>query len=253
MSIQHKFQQRSFGNGFVTNNSILSTDQYDPEVIFIGTFNHGWGWNHADFFYGRGMYMWPVMANLFLHNSNHLITKSANIVTLPEIFKICTKGKIVFADIVKGIKQDIEIEENIQDQNVLVNNEYIWETYADKPIDYMASQGWIDDNVDSIVKYINNTMSIKHVYFTFKSGKWIVQKLNEIRERIRPDVSCCSIYTPTGQHLEELPEPFQHRTWGLAHCWIWNGQGHSVPVDKKGYGHLDHGWLDRNGVDPNNF
>ena len=50
MSIYHKFQEQDFGNSFQTHNSILDKVSYDPEVIFIGTFNHGWSWNQADFF-----------------------------------------------------------------------------------------------------------------------------------------------------------------------------------------------------------
>lgn len=73
MPLIHKFQENNFGNGFQSHNSILDTVNYYPEVIFIGTFNHGWKWNNADFYYGRGMYMWTAMANLFLYNSNQLI------------------------------------------------------------------------------------------------------------------------------------------------------------------------------------
>lgn len=55
--MQHKFLNYNFENGYQTHNSILDTTPYKPEVIFIGTFNHGWDWNQSDFFYGRGMYL----------------------------------------------------------------------------------------------------------------------------------------------------------------------------------------------------
>ena len=55
MPFIHKYQQHDFGNGFQTRNSILCTEHYKPEVIFIGTYNHGWTWNNSDFFYGRGI------------------------------------------------------------------------------------------------------------------------------------------------------------------------------------------------------
>jgi hypothetical protein len=109
MSINHKFKHFNWGNGFFTKNTILHTP-YKPEVIFIGTFNHGWDWNRADFFYGRDMYMWPILGNLFLYNKNYL-TKPRNEAnsspTLTEIFKICFLGKITFADIVSGTKEDV--------------------------------------------------------------------------------------------------------------------------------------------------
>jgi hypothetical protein len=230
---------------------------YEPEVIFIGTYNHGWGWNNSDFYYGRGMYMWTAMANLFLYNNNHLIrqrTENNNNPTRSEIFEICKKGKIVFADIVKGLKDNIQAIEQSENETVLVNNQYLWKSYKDGPIDYMASQGWIDDNVKSIVKYINETKTIKHIYFTFKSGAWLVDKLNEICEQVRPGVTFCSIFTPTANGFgKPLQEPFQERVWGLTHCWVWNFLNNNIPINKPGYGHLDHYWLSSCGVDPENF
>ncbi len=55
--ILHKFlntPQEIWNNGFTTKDAILQTP-YFPKVLFIGTFNHGWIWNTADFFYGRDM------------------------------------------------------------------------------------------------------------------------------------------------------------------------------------------------------
>lgn len=257
MPFIHKYQQHNFENGFQTHNSILDTVTYDPEVIIIGSYNHGWTWNNSDFYYGRGMNMWTAMANLFLHNSNHLIkqrTVNNNIPTKSQIFDICTTGKIVFADIVKGIKDHIQTVEQPENKSVLVNNQYTWKTYKDRPLDYMADKGWIDDNVKAIVKYINETNTIKHIYFTFKSGAFLVDKLNEICNGIRPGVSYCCIFTPTANGFgKPLQSPFQKRVWGLTHCWVWNGLNHEISINRSGYGHFDHEWLTRNGVDPNNF
>ena len=50
MPILHKFQNHDWKNSFWTENSILKTDHYKPEVLFIGTFNHGWKCNPSDFF-----------------------------------------------------------------------------------------------------------------------------------------------------------------------------------------------------------
>ncbi len=53
MSIQHKFYQTSFGNGFETHNAILDITPYKPEVMIVGTFNPDTpNANYADFFYG---------------------------------------------------------------------------------------------------------------------------------------------------------------------------------------------------------
>jgi hypothetical protein len=257
MPFLHKYQEHNFENNFKTNNSILDTVPYKPEVIFIGTYNHGWSWNKSDFFYGRGMYMWTCLANLFLNNSNKLSrqrTEKNNIPSKSEIFQICENGKIVFADIVKGIKENISAIENPEKKYALVNNEYKWETYKDGPLDYMARNEWLEDNTAAIVDYLNQTKSIKHVYFTFKSGNWLVEKMNYIEQNVRENILFCSIFTPTANGFRKnLPFPFNERAWSLTHCWVWNNFENSIKINKEGYGHLNHEWLKQNGVDPNNF
>ncbi|WP_100629844.1 hypothetical protein [Algoriphagus formosus] len=267
MPFLHKYQQHNFGNGFETHHSILDIVPYEPEVIFIGTNNHGWSWNQSDFYYGRDMYMWTILANLFIHGKNHLTkTRNANNnkPTKEEIFEICKKGKIVFADIVKGIKNEIPAQEIKNEKHVLVNNQYRWGgkkrkktdfgAYSDGHLDFMGKEGWLDDNVEAIVQYLNQTPSIKHVYFTFKSGEWLKIKLKEIQNEIRKDVSSASIFTPTGNGFGlNLGAPFNKKPWSLTHCWVWNSLEHQIPINRPGYGHLDHDWLRSKGVNPENF
>ena len=267
MPLLHKYQEHKFINGFETANSILCNIPYEPEVIFIGTYNHGWSWNLSDFFYGRDMYMWTILENLFLYGYNRLTrnrTILTNQPTIEQIFQICQDAKIVFGDIVKGIKEEIQAVELVNEKCVLVNNQYRWEKrvinkqmvgqYSDKHLDNLAKHGWLDDNVDEIIKYINQTKSIKHVYFTFKSGIWLVDKLNYIKQSVRSNVSVCSIFTPTANGFgKQLAPPFHERAWGLTHCWIWNGIKHTIPINRINYGHLDHQWLIEKGVNPNNF
>lgn len=267
MPLLHKFYQTNFQNGFKTENTILKTNIYAPEVIFIGTYNHGWSWNPSDFFYGRGMYMWPVLGNLFLHNANQLThprNQNNDDPNFEQIFEICAKGKIVFADIVKGIKDDVTAIENNGEKYVLVNNELNWpiidekgnriKEYSDKYLDIMGRFNWLDDNVKAITKYINETPSIKHVYFTFNTGAWVVTKKNEICNKLRKGVSFFSVFTPTASGFRRnLEAPFDERAWSLTHCWVWNGLEHQCPITKPNFGHLDHNWLVRNGVTPNNF
>jgi hypothetical protein len=253
MPVHHKFLNKNWGNGFQTHSSILDTVPYEPEVIIIGTFNHGWDWNNADFFYGRGMYMWTILANMFMHNGNALTARRTvvnNIPTLDEIFKICEKGKIVFADIVKGTKPHILTQQ--EGNSIIVNNNYVWDDYGDDHLDIMGENGWMDDNVDEIVKYINTTESIKHIYFTFKSGGWLVEKLQSIIAQT-PTVTACSIFTPTGSGFRQNLPLYPERAGSLAHCWVWNGLPHANPINKLGYGHFNHTWLINNGVNPGNF
>lgn len=267
MPLLQKYQQHDFQNGFQTHNSILDIVPYQPEVIFIGTYNHGWSWNDSDFFYGRGMYMWTVLANLFQFNCNFLVLpRNANNLqpTLQQIFEICERGKIVFANIVKGLKEDITATENIPERYVLINNKFKWGStlingrrvgeYADTHLEAIAKYGWLDDNNDAIINYINETPSIRHIYFTFKSGKWLVENLNIICKNVRQNVSFCSIFTPTAKGFGTLLNaPYNTRAWGLTHCWVWNGLDHSYPINKHNYGHLNHDWLKDSGVNPNNF
>jgi hypothetical protein len=253
MPIYHKFLNKNWGNGFQTHNCILDTTPYEPEVIIIGTFNHGWQCNNADFFYGRGMYMWTMLGNMFLHNGNVMIqrrTINNNIPTLEQIFQICTKGKIAFADIVRGTNPETPTAEN--ENSILVNGNYVWDDYKDNHLDFMGENDWLDDNVDEIVKFINSTKSIKHIYFTFKSGGWLVEKMQSIIQRTNTE-SACSIFTPTGNGFGQNLPLYPARAWSLAHCWVWNGFPHAAPINKPGFGNLDHNWLINKGVNPGNF
>ncbi|MES2544904.1 MAG: hypothetical protein V4548_08460 [Bacteroidota bacterium] len=255
MSIQHKFLNYNWENGFYTENSILKNKEYLPEILFVGTFNHGWHWNTSDFFYGRGMYMWPNLANLFLHNQN-ILDKTRNLnndnPSLEEIFAICKKGKISFADIIEGTKENINIIE--ESRSVLVNNGFVWNDYKDKPLNNMGNQNWLENNVKEICKYVNENPSIKNIYFTFKSaGNWIDDLKRTISDNT-PNTTSCSIFTPTGNGFRKnLEPPFNNRPFSLLHCWVWNGIEHNLPINKTGYCNLNHEWLIRNGVNPNNF
>ncbi len=265
MPINHKFHNVPpypagivWDNRFQTHDAILNITPYDPEVIIIGSFNHGWPWNDADFFYGRDMYMWTVMANLFLHNANVLNARrnpppGNNIPSLNQIFEICKKGKLCFADVVLGTNAEIPILVDAPGQTILVNGIYNWNDYKDGHLNQMGLNGWLDSNVQNIINFLNKTPSIKHIYFTFATGgAWLVGLRNTIIEAF-PNHQSGSIYTPTGMRLPNFPG-YPHRPFSLAHHWVWNNVGHPIsPVNNPNYIYLDHHWLIRNGVNPNNF
>lgn len=261
MPVVHKFlNHNNWKNGFWTENAILKTNHYKPEVLFLGTFNHGFEWNTSDFFYGRGMYMWTIMSNLFIHNENHLIQRRSinnNIPSLDQIFEICKKGKIVFADLIKGTKDGIQTIVNQNQKCVIVqkdDNQYCWHDYKDNSILDLMNLGFIDDNVEDIINYINNNQSIKFVYCTFKSGELFLEMIEKIRRSIRPEVSIGHIFTPTGNGFgKNLQIPFNERAWSISHCWVWNNLRNDVFINKEGYSHLNHDWLRRCDVDPLNF
>lgn len=263
--MRHKFENKptdapgiNWSTGFATKDAILSTTPYDPEVIIIGSFNHGWSWNDADFFYGRGMYMWTVMANLFLHNANVLAARrnpppGNDTPSLNQIFEICNKGRLCFADVVLGTNTAIPVAINAQNQTVLVNGNYNWNDYKDSHLNRMGLNGWLDDNVKNIINFLHSVPSIKHIYFTFATGgNWLIGLKNAIIAAF-PNHQAGSIYTPTGMRLPNFTG-YPQRPFSLAHHWVWNNAGHPIsPVNNPGYIHFDHAWLIRNGVNPNNF
>jgi hypothetical protein len=252
LEVHHKFKNHNWFNGFSTENSILRTP-YEPMTMFIGTFNHGWDWNRADFFYGRDMYMWPILANLFLYNRNHLTAprnEKSNQPTLDEIFEICRRGKITFADIVSGTKLDLHLMQ--KDKSILIDDHFEWNNYSDKQINRLGNFNCLDDNADEIVKYIQRTKSIKYIYFTFKSESWLIKKRDQIVSNLM-DREAGSIFTPTGMGFRKNLEGFPGRLESITHCWVWNFLDHKTKVGKKGYTHLNHHWLKSQGVEPSNF
>jgi hypothetical protein len=154
--------------------------------------------------------------------------------------------------------------EAVEEKYVLINHEYKWSSrlingskvgeYSDNHLEFLAKNEWLDDNVNAIINFVNETPSIKHIYFTFKSGYWLVKKINQISKEIRPEVTSCSIFTPTAKGFgKRLEPPYNNRAWGLAHCWVWNGLEHQFPIRRPVYGHLDHDWLISKGVNPDSF
>lgn len=260
MAVEHKFLNHDWKNGFWTENAILKTDKYNPEVLFLGTFNHGFDWNPSDFFYGRGMYMWTIMSNLFIQNQNYLIerrTTNNNVPTLDQIFEICTKGKFVFADLIKGTKHGIQTVVNPNQKCVIVqenDSQYCWNDYKDNSLLDLINLGFIDDNVIQIIEHINNNPSIKFVYCTFKSGELFLEMIEKIRNNVRRDISIEHVFSPTGNGFRRnLQVPFNERAWSISHCWLWNNLENEVFINKIGYSRLNHNWLISCGVNPINF
>jgi len=263
LPLRHKFENipnnaSNFGwvDGFATSNAILSTTPYDPEVLIVGTFNHGWSWNNADFFYGRGMYMWPVLSNLFIHNSNIILAprNQNNIPNLDQIFEICSIGKLCFADVILGLNPVIPYVLN-QNNIVTVNGNYNWDSYSDVHLNNMGVNGWLDINVNNILEFVHSTPTIKYIYFTFATGgAWLVNLRNIIIASL-PNHITGSIYTPTGMRLRNtIFSP--NRASTLAHHWVWCNSipPHLTnPVLSNIHVSFDRNWLIGKGVNPNNF
>ena len=106
MPIRHKFYQSNWANGFATQQAILDTIPYEPEILVLGTFNPAIPGNVADFFYGRN-YFWPALTNLFVHHHPILLSRRDRhqvlTPTLADIFQLCQLLRLTFADLLASI------------------------------------------------------------------------------------------------------------------------------------------------------
>jgi hypothetical protein len=255
MSLEHKFLNHNWKNGFSSENTILKSSEYFPEVMFLGTFNPNLEWNDADFYYGRNMYMWPILTNLFLYNKNQLHkprTQFNLVPNLEDIFTICNKARLSFAEIISEINGEIEI--NNYNKTIIINKEFQLKGYKDRDLNKLGQMQLLVDNIDHIANFVNSTPSIKTIYLTFKdTGKWFDDKVLELKGKIKT-AEIRSIFTPTGNGFRKnLPLPYDRRAWSISHCWVWNGMNHPIRINKIKYGNLDHKWLTKNGVSLENF
>ncbi|WP_291122408.1 hypothetical protein, partial [Flavobacterium sp. UBA6046] len=96
-------------------------------------------------------------------------------------------------------------------------------------------------NIENITDYLCKNPQITNVYFTRRpTGIWL-QKWNElINSKCSKKIEYGAIYTPSAARLDGNP-----RMEMLIKHWLFN--------DNNNYLTLDHEWLIRNGVNPNNF
>ena len=207
---RHKFENFKFSSSFYTENVILRPP-YNPEVLILGTFNPDDG-NFADFFYGRNFF-WPIF-RMFYNNtteySNQKRSPKNLSPSLNEILDICSYFKLSFADLVLSTDSKDNL---IPDENVLDGN--------------------IEWNTQNIINFINNTPSLKFIYFTRqKKGDWKVE-LNKISQET--PLKILNIYTPSGQSLKGEP-----RILKLKDHWLFN--------DDENFDILNHSWLENCGM-----
>jgi hypothetical protein len=141
-------------NRFQTHSAILDVTPYKPQVLILGTYNDGNNvGNNADFFYGRN-YFWPVISNL--SNNANILTQRRDRVGLPpgnpvlaQILNLSEQFKLTFADIISDVTIPLPNHNDNHLNGALGNNNAI-------------------SNHQSIIEYINRTLSITHVYSTTK-------------------------------------------------------------------------------------
>lgn len=256
MPIEHKFLQTNWPNGFQTHNAILDvTPGYEPEVLFIGTFNHGWAWNPAEFFYRRN-YFWSIFGCLANNNPNlfndHIIPELAN------VWDYCSRFKISFADIVRGTNRFADTDQNQLAQLVVVtspnlNAPYTWNTYSDAQLNFLGTRNCLSDNVCNIVSYLKAKTSITQVYFTWKlNNSWLSTLANQIvNADYERQIGFTCILSPSGNGFGTLIPGYPTKIKSIMHAWLWvnNPAGNPVYI-REGFSHLNHAWLNAANVNP---
>ena len=257
MPILHKYYQTHWGNGFETHNAILDITPYKPEVMFIGTFNPDTpNENPADFFYGRNFF-WTGFKNLFVHNAvviaNRRMPQNGNPPahnllnpTLAEIFCICLKVKLTFADLISEVLHHNNPHYYfLPNDNVVLNgNEYnLIQDGQNGGIGGLAqldALGQVNWNTQNIINYLCNNPQIKQIYFTRQPiGIWAAQWNAIVDNPCMRGRQLTNIFTPSGR---PLPTPVMNN---LLHHWV-----HNVA---QGFGCLNNNWLQANGVTLANF
>ena len=256
MSIQHKFYERNFGNGFETHNAILDITPYKPEVMIVGTFNPGTTHdNFADFFYGRN-YFWTAFKNLFVPNivlltHTRMPRKGAPPAvlnpTLPEILELCINLKLTFADLIFEVLNNNNPDYQLrQNDNVIINGaEYnLIQDGQNRDIgglQQLNALGQVNWNTQNIINYLCNNPQITTIYFTRQpTGIWAEQWNLIIDHNCMAGRLTTNIYTPSGLGLKGKP-----RMNALLNHWVHN--------NNPKFGRLDENWLTNNNVDMNNL
>lgn len=259
--IKHKFynispKQNPFNwdDHFYTENTILKNiDLYKPEIMFLGTFNPDLKNNHADFFYGRN-YFWPAFKNLF--NEGKVVLNEPRLTTKPfvpklqEIFKLCIRLKLTFADLVESVSDKHENYKSV----VIQNKEYIlfgdmkYNLISDMCLQKLNGLNKVNWNTENIITYLKNNTQIKKIYLTRGLSLCWKTQVKQITQAL-PEIEIIPIYTPSAQGGA------LHRQTGiynngkmvpLLRHWTKNNTGN--------YDSLNHNnWLMNNGVDINNF
>ncbi len=256
MSIQHKFHQTNFGNGFETHNAILDITPYKPEVMIVGTFNPDTpNANYADFFYGRNFF-WTAFKNLFNHNAvvipnrrmppNGIPPAILN-PTLQEIFDLCIKLKLTFSDLILEVLHSNNPHyQLLQNDNVIFNGvEY--NLIQDRQngivggLQQLNVIGQVNWNTQNIINYLCNNPQIKTIYFTRRpTGIWASQWNLIVNHNCMAGRITTNIFTPSGAGA-----PVNRSMIRLLNHWVHN--------NNTNFGQLDNNWLTNNDVNTNNF
>lgn len=255
MPILHKFYQTNWNNGFQTHNSILDITPYEPEVMFIGTFNPDTpNANFADFFYGRNFF-WTGFKNLFIHNAIAIANRrmpqngpppAILNPTLNEIFDLCITLKLSFADLISEVLHHNNPQYHLLPNDNVVFNGNVYNLIQDGQqnniggLEQLNNAMQVHWNTNSIIKYLCDRPSITQIYFTRRpTGIWGNEWNRIVNSKCMAGRLLTNIYTPSGRRLRN---PVMNN---LLHHWVhYVGQR---------FGRLENNWLQANGVTLANF
>ncbi|RXJ51091.1 hypothetical protein [Gelidibacter gilvus] len=235
MGIPHKFLNTDFGNGFNTNNAILTSTPYQPEILFIGTFNPltNGDANPADFFYGRNWF-WPILFNIFEHNREVIIQSQRKYCpphfnpTLLDIFKFMKTHKITFADLIMKVFPETELD-NI-DGNIITYDNETYNLINDNHLIQLNQFNEVMWSTKYLIKYIEANPTIKQVYFTRKTVNPFTAELIQVQNALNQrGVTIKYLFTPSGQGLAGIP-----RNQELMDQWLES--------TRDGFDNLDEEW-----------
>ena len=256
MPILHKFYETNWGNGFATHNAILDIIPYEPEVMFIGTFNPDTpNANFADFFYGRN-YFWTAFKNLFVHNDVILANRRMppNGVppavlnpTINEIFDLCIKLKLAFADLISEVLHHNNPQYHLMPNGNVIFNDNEYNLIQDGQngiiggLAQLNAFGQVNWNTQNIINYLCDNPQIKTIYFTRRpNGIWAAPWNLIINHKCMNGRLITNIFTPSCAGV-----PVNHSMVRLLKHWVHN--------TNLNFGRLDNNWLANNGVNINNF
>ena len=232
MPIAHKFFQTNWNNGFETHNAILDVTPYEPEVMFIGTYNPEIPRNFADFFYGRN-YFWTAFKNLFVGNAIINQRRDNTIPTNPtlnEIFDLSKKLKLTFADLIQCV-----FHSNNPVYTLLPGNRVSFagqniSLINDSGLPQLDILGQVNWNTQNIVDYLCNHPTIKTIYFTRRpTGIWLSHWNMIVNHNCMQGRVLTNIFTPSGQG-----SPVFHSMTRLSNHWV-----HNININ---FGKLDNNW-----------
>lgn len=252
MPVNHRFLEHDFGNGFATHNAILDVMPYEPEVLFVGTYNPLTdAVNMADFFYGRrSSWFWPTMKNIFTYGHVVQFDRRQPVALGPqptlinpplsEIFSLYTKTKMTFADLIKSVF-DGPVQLSQFEENTVTYEGVQYNLLDDIDLAKLNKLGHVNWTTNEIIRYIQRTPSIGCVRLTRQPSNVWKQQWNQIATvDYKRKINFGTIHTPAGRGLYEqgipiatalarrwLHHPVTHKR--LCDDWL---QTHHVPVQK---------------------